>query len=228
MTVITSQKIDEKWISPLKTIGYTAPISVISMTKAASTNPELQKHLQRLFESFCIGIRSKKTEVPKQYLEKNGLDYQKLNIGFCSGQFHHRKDDEFRKPYLELGVLSPSDAPVNHPDRVAYTCFGTYGVVFPLKNAEGKIVNLYSIRIKTEAKIEQYLNMDGIFPAHPSPLTRRLYITQTIMDAASIIQSDTLENKEAVMALHDGKFLPEHEQVIRNLEMLDEIIIIKN
>lgn len=217
-----------QWVSPLKRIGYTAPIKTVKMQQTNTLLPELQQHLQRLWESFNTGIRSVKAVKPKQYLEDKGLDYQQLNIGFCSGQFHHRKDDAWRQPYIELGILTPSDAPVNHVDRKAYTCFGTYSVVFPLKDVAGKIVNLFAIRIKMASAPEEYLNNLGIYPCYPPPLTRRLYITSTLMDAASIIQANVLDSREAVIALHDGKWLPQHSSIIQDLEMLEEVILIKN
>lgn len=188
---------------------------------------DLQQHLQRLFESFTTGIRSGKTVEPRKYLESIGLDYQKLNLGFSSGQFHHRKDDAWRQPFVELGVLKPSDAPVNQPGRVAYTCFGFYGVVFPMKDYLGKIVNLYAIRFRLENPVHQYLNTFGIYPGYPPPLTRRLYVTTTVLEAASLIQSDVLEGREAVIALLDGEWLDQHNDVIRGLEELEEIIFIK-
>jgi len=216
------------WIPPLERIGYTAPIKTVKMQPTTSLLPELQQHLQRLWESFNTGIRSIKAVKPKQYLQDKGLDYQQLNIGFCSGQFHHRKDDAWRKPYIDLGILTPSDAPVNHKDRKAYTCFGTYSVVFPLKDAAGKIVNLFAIRIKMATEKEEYLNTFGVYPCYPPPLTRKLFIASTVMDAASIVQANVLDSREAVIALHDGKWLPQHSNIIQDLEMLEEVILLKN
>jgi len=220
--------ISQKWISPLERIGYTAPLKNLNMRNETTITSELQKHLERLFESFCTGIRSSKAVKPKEYLEQKGLDFKKLNIGFCSGQFHHRKSKEWREPYLNLGILTKSTAPVNHPDRVSYTCFGAYGVVFPLLDVQGRTVNLFAIRIKLESEKQEYLNSAGIYPYYPSPLTRRLFVTSTVVDAASIIQSDTLDSREAVIALHDGKWLPQHNNVVQGLEMLEEVIILKN
>jgi len=215
-------------ISPLETIGYTAAIKTFNMDKSTQVTPELQKHLKRLFESFCTGIRSVKAVKPKHYLEEKGLDYRKLNIGFCSGQFHHRKSEEWRKPYIDLGILTPSKAPVNYPSRKAYTCFGFYSVVFPLMNQQNQIVNLFAIRIKLAQQKEEYLNTEGVYPCYPSLLTRRLYITSTIIEAASIVQSGTLDSRESVIALNNGNWLPQHKELISGLEQLEEIIRVKN
>lgn len=217
----------QQWISPLARIGYTAASNTRKKFRMKTLRPDLQQHLQRLFDSFTTGIRSVKTVEPRKYLESLGLDYQKLNIGFSSGQFHHRKPDEWRQPYVELGVLTPSDAAVNRPESVAYTCFGFYGVVFPIKDYVGKIVNMYAIRFRLETPVHQYLNSFGIYPGYPPPLTRRLYITTTVLEAASILQSDALDGREAVIALHNGEWLDQHDDVIRGLEELEEIIFVK-
>lgn len=217
----------KQWISPLNRIGYTAALNPKSKFRMKTLRPDLQQHLQRLFESFTTGIRSVKTVEPRKYLESLALDYQKLNIGFSSGQFHHRKDDAWRQPYVELGVLKPSDVPVNSPDRVAYSCFAFYGLVFPMKDYLGKIVNMYAVRFKLESPVYQYLNNFGIYPGYPPPLTRRLFVTSSVLEAASIIQSDALDGREAVIALHNGEWLDQHDDVIRGLEELEEIIFIK-
>ena len=228
MNLNTAINNPEKWISPLERIGYARPSKPKNMTPKTTMDNELQPHLERLFDSFCTGIRSKKAVKPKQYLQAHGLEYHKLNIGFNSGQFHHRKDDVWRQPYIDMGILTPSDALVNRPELKAYTCFGTYGVVFPLKDPTGKVVNLFAIRINLETEKEEYLNEEGIYPEYPSPLTRTLFITPTVMEAASILQSGTLEGKEAVMALQDGKWLPQHDQAIKDLDRLEHVILLKN
>jgi hypothetical protein len=41
------------------------------------------------------------------------------------------------------------------------------------------------------------------------------------------MQSKTLENREAVIALHNGELLQQHLEAIKSLHELEEIIIIK-
>lgn len=184
--------------------------------------------LEVLFRSFRTGINSKKAEIPRDYLEARGLDFSKLEIGFNSGQFHHRKDEAFRKPFEQIGVLTKSSAATKESDMTAYTCFGSYGIIFPLKDKNNHIVNLYAIRIKVKSEHAEYLNTSGIYPHYPHPLTKRLFITPTILDAASVLQSGVLENRDSIMALDDGKYKPKHYLVIECLQHLEEVIIIQN
>ena len=183
--------------------------------------------LETLFLSFETGIRMAKAEKPREYLKSIGLDYNELRIGFNSGQFHHNKEQAFKDKFEALGVLKKSNASVREKGMTAYTVFGRYGLVFPLLDKNNQIVNFFAVRIDLDSPKEEYLNQKGIYPAYPSPLTKKLYIVPTVLDCASLIQSKVLGNQEAVMALHNGEVLPQHLEIIKGLQDLDEVVIIK-
>jgi hypothetical protein len=184
--------------------------------------------LETLFQSFETGIRSSKATKPKEYLKSVGLDYTEMRIGFNSGQFHHRESQEVKDQYEVLGVIKKSATAVaNKEDLTAYTVFGRYGIIFPLINKENEIVNFFAVRFEKADKQEAYLNKNGLYPKYPHKNTKRLFITPTLMDCASFIQSKALDQREAVIALHNGKLLPQHKQAIESLTELQEIIIIK-
>jgi hypothetical protein len=179
--------------------------------------------LTNLFRTFVSGIRSSKAIKPKKWLKEKGLNYENLQIGFNSGQFHHRKSEEFKCTFIEIGVLTPSDAAVRAPELKAHTCFSPYSLVFPLKDERAQIVNLYAVRCKNH-KME-YLNDEGLYPCYPHPLTNRLYITNDVLDAASILESKILNNRDAVLALNNGELKEQHLSAISKLSQLKEIII---
>lgn len=183
--------------------------------------------LDTLFKSFEMGLRMPKAVKPKNYLKSLGLDYTDLRIGFISGQFHHNKSQEVKEQFEALGIIQKSDAGVNKEELTAYTVFGRYSVVFPLMNQINEVVNLFAIRFELATPIEEYFNSEGIYPAYPPPLTKRLYLVSTVLDCASLMQSKALENRESVMALHNGEILPQHLEAIKSLHELEEIIIIK-
>ena len=185
--------------------------------------------LETLFQSFETGIRNGKAVKPKEYLKIIGLRYNDLRIGFNSGQFHHRESQEVKDQFEAMGVIKKSKTAVaNKEGLIAYTVFGHYGIVFPLMNKENEIVNYFAIRFEMASPKEEYLNNEGIYPSYPNKNTKRLYITPTLMDCASLLQSKALENREAVMALHNGEMMPQHLEAIKALHELEEIIIIKN
>ncbi len=183
-----------------------------------------EQALNHLFKVFTTGIRNFKATKPRAWLESKGLSYDTLQIGFNSGQFHHRKSEEFRKPYVDIDVLKVSDAAVKSPELKAYTCFGSYSITFPLKDEQNRITNLYAIRFDMETERAEYLNTEGIYPSYPHQLTERLYITDTVLDAASLLESRMLGNRDAVMALHAGGITDEMRRAISGLNQLKEII----
>ena len=125
-------------------------------------------------------------------------------------------------------MLKKSASVVPKEGLTAYTVFGRYGLIFPLLNKQNEIVNYFAVRFELETPKEEYLNREGIYPAFPHPLTKRLFLVPTLLDCASLMQSKTLGNREAVMALHNGELLPQHLEAIKSLLELEEIIIIKN
>ncbi|OXG05335.1 hypothetical protein BC749_1233 [Flavobacterium araucananum] len=183
--------------------------------------------LETLFRSFETGIRSAKALKPKEYLKTIGLEYSDLRIGFNSGQFHHRKTLKSKDQFEKLGVITKSDAGVRDDSFTAYTVFGRYGLIFPLLDKDNVIVNYYALRFDLDEQKEQYLNSEGIYPAYPHPLTKKLYLAPTVIDCASLMQSKVLDQREAVMALHDGELLEQHLEVIKSLYELEVIIIFK-
>lgn len=185
------------------------------------------KTLDKLFQSFETGIRSAKADKPKQYLESINLNYSDIRIGFNSGQFHHRETPEAKEHYEALGLLKKSDAAVREDTMTAYTVFGKYGLIFPLMDKENVLVNYFALRFDMATPIEEYLNENGLYPHYPHLNTKRLFITPTLIDAASLLQSKALDKREAVLALHNGKLMPQHLEAIETLTDLEEIIIIK-
>lgn len=185
------------------------------------------KDLDKIFESFETGIRNGKAEKPKEYLKSIGLDYNTLRIGFNSGQFHHRKPQELRDHFEQLGLLTKSEANVRSKELTAYTVFGRYGLIFPLTDRTGKIVNYFALRFELATPQEDYLNSEGLYPNYPHASTKRLFLTPTLMDAATLLQSKALDQREAVLALHNGELLPQHIEAIEGLQELQEIILIK-
>ena len=185
------------------------------------------KDLNKLYQSFETGIRSPKSEKPRQYLKTLGLDYNSLRIGFNSGQFHHSEPQEAKDHYESLGILKKSNANVRKTDMTAYKVFGSYGIVFPLLDKAETIVNLFAIRFNLASPVEEYLNTGGLYPCYPHSGIKRLFLTPTLLDAASLLQSKALDQREAVLALHNGELLPQHHEAIASLRELEEIIIIK-
>ena len=116
-------------------------------------------------------------------------------------------------------------------------------VVFPLKDREGKIVSFYGRSItgparakketdcdsKTVNRFENYVpsshyyttNRSGLYPCYPYLNTKKLIITESIIDALTV----KMYTKYQVLALYGTNgFNNEHREVISRIKTLEEII----
>jgi DNA primase len=182
--------------------------------------------LEKMFSSFRNGLNS--SNPAKDYCKHRNLDTTKLEIGFNSGQFHHgeRKSEILIQNSLTVGLLLDKGLISKTGDK-AYSVFGKYGIVFALKNKENQIVSLYfrsSINEK-EAKHFYLKNRTGLYPNYPNPVTKKLILTESIIDAASLLQIDEINKNYSILACYGTNGLNEEIQnAILNLKELEEII----
>ncbi len=93
-------------------------------------------------------------------------------------------------------------------------------VVFPLKDAEGTIVSFYG---RSLAKGHYYLeNRQGLYPKYPSTETKTLILTESVIDATTLLKHTDYE----VLALYGVNGLTkEHTESVSQLAELQEIIL---
>ena len=112
------------------------------ISEPSTKNHQPTTFLEKMFSSFRKGIFN---SIPaKDYCKSRSLNYEKLEIGYNGGQFHHgtRKDEELIKNCLESGLLLDKGQTAKTGDK-AYSVFGKWCLVFPLKNKENQLVSLY-------------------------------------------------------------------------------------
>jgi hypothetical protein len=177
--------------------------------------------LELVYRYASNGLRAGKSKQARAWLKQKGINMDTSMACFNSGQLHHRKEREFKESLERIGFMKKSNAGVNC-DTVPFTVFGIFSIMFPLRNLKREIVNFYAIGLKTGKGA--HLNHEGLYPAYPHEQTKRLFITDTVLDAATILESKILDNRDAVFALHDGIVLEHHIEVIKGLNNLSEII----
>ena len=100
-------------------------------------------------------------------------------------------------------------------------------LIFPLRNEQGEIVSYYGRHIKRAA--HYYLtNRQGLYPSYPSREARHLIITESVIDAATLIthSSSLISKKYEVLALYGTNGLTqEHINSLSGLPDLEEIIL---
>lgn len=187
-------------------------------------NKEFIRIMGVLHKSLNNGIRSANAIKPRQWLLEKKLSIEISSACFNSGQIHHRKQQSFKDELESIGFLRKSNVPTNN-GQIPYTTFGANSIIFPLKNEKNQTINLYAININNQKT--EYLNQEGIYPYYPHQDTKKLYIVPAILDAATLLESRIPDNKESVISLFDGELKPQHEQVIKQLNHLQQIVFIE-
>jgi DNA primase len=201
---------------------------VVWETKKAIEISQLQKttFLEIMFKSFRKGLLN--SQPAKDYCKKRNLDHTKLEISFNSGQFHHgeRRTEELINNSLAVGLLLDNGLKTR-TGEIAYSIFGKYSLVFALKNKENEIVSFYFRSVLDEQKAKHFYlkNRSGLYPNYPNPATKKLILTESIIDCASLLQIDEITNNYSVLACYGTNGLNEEiQKAILELENLEEII----
>ncbi len=168
------------------------------------------------------GLRNPYSKVPRAWLAERGIISERTGAAFNSGQLHFDGDQKYQQQLVEIGFRKYSRKNSNGKD--GFKTFGNYGILFPLKNAKGNIVNFYAIRIKTDPAEHSLLNQEGIYPGYPHEMTTRLVVVTEIMDAVTLIESGALQNRDSLMLIPNGKLLTQHKEAITRLTTLQSIL----
>lgn len=180
--------------------------------------------LNKAFTYFKSGIMSGNSPQLKQYLDSRGLDKNKLEMGFNSGQFHFRENKQYTQSYLQTGLLSKDK-------NGGHNIFAKHCIIFPLKDNKGQYVSLYGRSIYDNSSSRHYYlkNTQGLYPYYPPAHTKKLIIPESIIDTATLVQTKAEEQKlkkyELLAAYGTNRLSEEHLEAITALEDLEEIIL---
>ncbi|EKT3958608.1 toprim domain-containing protein, partial [Flavobacterium psychrophilum] len=185
-----------------------------------------EQFLTNMFQYFKNAISNSKPA--KEYLQTRNLDNKKIEVGYNGGQFHHgaRKDENVIAQCLEYGLLIDKGI-IGRTGEKAYNVFGKWGIVFALKNRNNEVTGLYfrSTLNEKESKHFYLKNRAGLYPNYPKPTTKKLILTESIIDASSLLQIDEVTNNYSVLACYGTNGMNEEIQnAIKELKQLEEII----
>ncbi|WP_083867601.1 CHC2 zinc finger domain-containing protein, partial [Fulvivirga imtechensis] len=185
--------------------------------------------LTRMFTYFRNGVHNSKPA--KEYLESRNLNKDKLQVGYNSGQFHHgnRKEKHLVESCLKYGLLLDRGHINNRTGEKAYSPFGKNCIVFALRNPQNQVVSLYFRSTINNQKSRHFYLKDrqGLYPNHPKPETRKLILTESIIDAATLQQLE-LQDYELLALYGTNGLTEEHAKAIEDLQELEEIIFFLN
>jgi DNA primase len=214
-------------------------ISTIQIKKPMN-NKERSQFLDKLFETF---IKSVYLSAPaKDYLKQRNLLAlldKRGQVGFNSGQFHHagRFENEINpeeakkqiiREALEYGMLIDANLTASTGEK-AYQVFGNKSLAYALRNEFNEIVGLYfrSIDDSKTAKHFYLKNRQGLYPKYPDQATKKLILTESIIDCSSLLQINEITENYSLLACYGTNGLTsEHINAIKHLPYLEEIIFI--
>ncbi len=205
---------------------------LVAKSLITGTNPvrELSRIavLTKMFIYFCNGVHNSKPA--QEYIASRSLNKEKLQIGYNSGQFHHgaRKDEALIKSCLKYGLLLDRGHVNNRSGEKAYSPFGKSCIAFALRNPQNQVAGLYfRSTIDNNNSRHFYLkDRQGLYPNYPKPETKKLILTESIIDAATLLQQSEIMKQYEVLALYGTNGLTEeHIEAISQLKDMEEIIL---
>lgn len=186
---------------------------------------ELEKAalMGKVFSYFKKSLPLTKKAV--DYLQGRCIDYPQHEIGYNSGGLHGESKNHHLVASMEkYGLLKL--LPVRGHHVWARDC-----VIFPLRSAEHKIVSLYGRSITNDSDQRHFYlhNREGLYPGYPKAATTRLILTESIIDAVSLLQQPEIITRYEILALYGTNGLgDEHQQAILSLKHLEEITFLLN
>lgn len=176
-----------------------------------------QQFLHNMFTYFKNAIHNSRPA--QEYLQSRCIDFKKTEVGYNAGQFHHgaRKDETLIKQCVAYGLLLEAGLTARSGDA-AYKPFGKWCICFALRNQQNEIVSLY-FRSTLQDKEQRHFYLrdrQGLYPGYPNPATTKLILTESIIDAATLLEQDSIKSHYEVLALFGTNGLTEeHQTAIR-------------
>lgn len=173
--------------------------------------------LKVLWAEFVSSYKNSKV---KAYAAKRGIE--RVEIGYNSGRWHKKKSvsDQQIKAAQEVSYLLPAMQGKGH--RVwAKEC-----LIFALRNAANEVVSFYGRSVNGEGHF--YLkDRSGLYPSYLKLETKKVILTESIIDAASLLNIATIVENYSVLALYGTNGLTsEHRAALANLKDLEEIVLL--
>jgi DNA primase catalytic core len=225
-------KEDDKHKGILKATELCGEVQPINENPKPIKKQPKQNHseiLTRFFANFQNNLTHPVSVRPKEYLQSRNLNHELLEVGYNSGQFHHRGklSETDKQKCIDAGLLIPYNGSVPNGIGTTYTAFAKDCIIFPLKDKQNRIVSIYGRSITNNNNARHYYLKDrtGLYPGYPKTEITRLILTEAIIDAATLLQIPEITAEYEILSCYGTNGLTEeHKQAIKELTQLKEII----
>ncbi|HQB53576.1 MAG TPA: toprim domain-containing protein, partial [Bacteroidales bacterium] len=130
-------------------------------------------------------------------------------------------NEKLQQSAISLGILKRTNDTVSPVFKNV--------VLFFTKNEKGQVIDLYGRSINPNGTGKHFYlsgNHQGIYPGYPEPTTRKLILTECIIDCETLLQREEVKSEFSTMALFGTNgFTPEHVEAIKNLPELNEVVL---
>ena len=173
--------------------------------------------LMKMFTYFKNAISN--SPQAKDYIKSRNLDHEKMEIGYNSGQFHHgtRRDEDLINSCIKYGLLLDLNTK-GRTGEAAYSPFGKWCIVFALRNKQNQITGLYFRSTLAEKEQRHFYLKDrqGLYPSYPKAETKKLILTESIIDAATLMMIESIKSNYEILSLYGTNGLTdEHQKAIK-------------
>ena len=190
-------------------------IGTITTTMNEETLLSRQAILTRYYQGSLQALT--RSARAREYIKGRNLNDQS-GIGFTSDRLALDWSMILKESAVKSGLLKKND------DKYA-THFRNC-IIFPMKDRNGHVIDLYGRSVNVKAHFYLPGNHHGLYPCYPKSQTTKLILTEAIIDAATLLQLPAITEHYSILACYGTNgFTAEHEQAIRELEQLEEVII---
>jgi DNA primase len=129
------------------------------------------------------------------------------------------------KDYCTSRALDVEKLGIGYKSRKTKERWARGCIIFPLVDVSDEVVSLYGRAVKGPGHYYPS-GRKGLYPRYPEAETRTLVLTESVIDAASLLSVDAVPEAGAVLPMFGTNGLTaEHQQAISQLENLSEIIL---
>jgi DNA primase len=194
--------------------------TLLGYTQSQPITPEPELSRVAILTKYVESSKSSmiKSERARSYAQERGLDWQTLKLGFSGNEVSDKWSNAYKASAATIGLIGKT------ADGKYYNHFRNC-LIFTLQNAQGHAVGIYGRSLE---KGHYYLPgpHQGLYPSYPSPSTKTLILTEAIIDAATLHQENILAEDHSILACYGTNGLTsEHEQAIKGLQHLEEVIL---
>ncbi len=198
--------------------------------KPVQQSNERAMFLERMFTYFKNAVSNSKPA--QEYLQSRCIEFRNTEVGYNAGQFHHgtRKDETLINDCIKYGLLLDLGMKARTGDT-AYKPFGKWCIVFAMRNKSNEIVSLYFRSTLADKEQRHFYLRDrqGLYPHYPPTSTKKLILTESIIDCVTLLQQPEIASKYNLLALYGTNgFTDEHTEAVSQLKELEEIIFFLN